>query len=89
MMTEETAMNRPNILNLLRASHDEITVLRRRIAELEPKAHAYDTLAATVRLNVREQGRYDASDVAWQIKQTVERIEAERAAERAAEAVEP
>lgn len=84
-MSEETAMNRPNILNLLRSAHDEITVLRRRVGELEPKAHAYDTLAATVRLNVREQGGYGAPDIAWQIKQTVEKIVAEREAERAAE----
>ena len=82
IMTEETAMNRPNILNLLRGAHDEITILRRRVAELEPKAHAYDTLAATVRLNVCEGGGYAGPDLAWRIKEAVEKIEAERDAER-------
>lgn len=83
MITEtESALNRPNILRLLRAAHDEIAVLRRRCAELEPKAHAYDTLAATVRLSIREGGGYAGIDIAWEIKQTVDRIIQEREAER-------
>jgi hypothetical protein len=33
-----------------------------------PKAHAYDTIAATVRLNVREGGGYAGVDVAWRLQ---------------------
>lgn len=76
-------MDRPETLNLLRRAHDEITSQRRVIAELAPKAHAYDTLAIIARLSEptgNQQGY--GEDVAWRLKQAVEQLEKEREEER-------
>lgn len=75
-------MDRPETLHLLRSAHDEIITLRRRVAELEPKAHAYDTIAINARLTKKHQGDYAQVDVAWELKNAVEAIVAERDAEK-------
>lgn len=75
-------MERGETLATLRNAHDEMIQLRRRIVELEPKAHAYDTLAATVRLNVREEGGYASVDAAWRLKLAIDELVAEREVER-------
>lgn len=77
-------MDRPETLNLLRSAHDEIMTLRRKVADLEPRAHAYDTIAINARLTVAPQGGYAQVDVAWQLKEAVEKLVAEREAERPA-----
>ena len=81
-------MDRTETLSLLRAAHDEVVTLRRRVTELEPRAHAYDTLAIIARLSVHPENQGYGVGVAWRLKQAVEEIEAEREAERIAEQAE-
>ena len=75
-------MDRPEMLNHLRLAHDEIVTLRRQVAELAPKAHAYDTLAILARQSVHEPPQGYSEDVAWRLRKAVEQLEAEREAER-------
>lgn len=80
-MTDEqkdTPMNRPEVLRALRMGHDEIIRLKRYVAELEPKAHAYDTIAQMTRLTINEPMHGYGEDPAWVIKSLVERIVSER-----------
>ena len=77
-------MDRPELLTLLRQAHDEVVNLRRRTAELEPKAHAYDTVAILARQSVHPESQGYGIDVAWLLKEAVEKLEAERALEQAA-----
>jgi hypothetical protein len=74
-------MERLELLRMLRMSHDEIVTLRRTNAELAPRAHAYDTIAQLSRLTENNEPRGMQEDVAWLLKQAVEKIEAERLAE--------
>lgn len=74
-------MDRPETVRLLRQAHDEIVTLRRRVADLEPRAHAYDTIAIQSRLTVKPEGGYASIDIAWELKKAVEDLEAERKAE--------
>ncbi len=76
-------MDRPKMLSLLRAGHDEITLLRRQIAALEPKAHAYDTIAQMAALTKHPSSQGYGEDVAWRMKAAVEALVAEREAEKA------
>lgn len=74
-------MERPELVRLLRMAHDEIITLRRQVADLEPRARAYDNIDRIIRMIPRApQGH--GEDVAWSLKQTVERITAERDAEK-------
>lgn len=58
-------------------AHDEIISLRARLADAEPKAHAYETIAQLSRLTVnREQRGYAGLDIAWRIKGLLERAKA-------------
>lgn len=77
-----SSIERPEIVNALRVGHDEILRLRRKIELLEPKAHAYDTLAQIARLTVQETQQGYGEDPAWRIKSIVERLVAEREAEK-------
>lgn len=81
MNDKPNKVERPDILRALRMGHDEIVTLRRRVAELEPKAHAYETISQIARLTVTERSQGYGEDAAWRIKQLVEQIEAERDAE--------
>lgn len=74
-------MEKPELGQLLRRAHDEVVTLRRRVADLEPRAHAYDTIAINARLTVRDGGGYAGIDVAWELKKAVEDLDAERKAE--------
>lgn len=74
-------MDRPELLCLLRLAHDEVVTLRRRVAELEPKAHAYDTLAILARQSVHPESQGYGVDVAWRLKEAVEKMEADRASD--------
>lgn len=77
-------MDRPETIQLLQRAHNEIVTLRRQVAELAPRAHAYDTVAALARLKEEPAQGY-SEDVAWRIKQAVETLEAERKAEQMSE----
>lgn len=83
-MTEK--VERPDVINALRMAHDEIITLRRRVEALEPRAHAYDTIARIAALSVNPENVGYSEDVAWRVKGIVERLVAERDAEREAEA---
>ena len=56
----------------LMAAHDEIVNLRSRLAVVEPKAHAYDTIAQLSRLTLHEERSGFAPDPAWRIKKLLE-----------------
>lgn len=77
-----SAISRPELLNLLRTGHDEIVTLRRKVDVLEPKAHAYDTIAIHARIANTEPPTGWGVDVAWQLKGAVEQLVAERESER-------
>jgi hypothetical protein len=79
---ETDKMERPEIISLLRRAHDELITLRRQVAALEPKAHAYDTIAQLARLSHHPESQGYSEDVAWRLKQAVDTLVAERAAER-------
>jgi hypothetical protein len=84
-MNKETTMKkieRPEIVTALRLAHDEIIRLRRKVELLEPKAHAYDTLAQVARLTIHEPMQVHGEDPAWRVKNMVDRLVAEREAER-------
>lgn len=76
-------MDRPETISLLRHAHDEVISLRRQVADLEPRAHAYDTIAILARQSVHPQPQGMGVDVAWRLKQAIEGLVAEREAERA------
>lgn len=78
----DLAVERPEIINALRVAHDEIINLRRELAEVRPKAHAYDTIAQLAQLSVHREPQGYGEDAAWRVKQMVERLIAEREAER-------
>ena len=75
-------MDRPALVRLLRVAHDEIVTLRREIEALRPRAHAYDTIAQIARLTAKDHKQGYGEDIAWRLKQEVERITKERAAEQ-------
>lgn len=78
-------MDLPETIQLLRISHDEIVRLRAQVAALEPRAHAYDTIALLARQADHPPQQGYGEDPLWRVKQAVEALEAEREAERAAE----
>lgn len=63
----------PDAKRLLGQARDEIISLRVRLEATEPKAHAYDTLAQYARLTAGDGPRGMGVDVAWMIKQAIER----------------
>ena len=63
----------PELKQLLRMAHDEIISLRARLAYAEPKAEAYDTIAQIASLSKKEENRGYSVDVAWRIKEAVEK----------------
>jgi hypothetical protein len=71
-------MDLPETISLLRHAHDEVVTLRRRVADLEPKAHAYDTMAIIARQSVRPESQAYGIDVVWRLKEAVEKLDAER-----------
>lgn len=78
----DTPVERPEIITALRIAHDEIVALRRRIADLEPRAHAYDTIAQIAHISRKPVTQGYGEDPAWRVKQIVDRLVAERQAER-------
>lgn len=62
--------------------HGEIIQLRRKVNDLEPRAHAYDTIAILARQSAPKEQSYGTIDPAWVIKALVEKIETERTNEK-------
>lgn len=79
---EDEKVERSDIINALRHAHDEIITLRRHVEVIEPKAHAYDTIAQMTRLTIPEQIRGGKIDAAWRVKDIYERLLKEREVER-------
>jgi hypothetical protein len=65
------------------SAHDEIVSLRARLAHMEPKADAYDTIARIARLTVQDEARGYSVDVAWRIKSLLEKVKTPAAEEEA------
>lgn len=78
-------MDKIETVRLLRLAHDEIITLRRRNTELEPKAHAYETLAIVARLSAPKENLSFAEDVAWRLKEAVESLSEEIARDTASD----
>lgn len=77
-MDNNSKIERPEIISALRFAHDEIVRLRRQIAVLEPKAHAYDTIAQVARLSIQNANIGYGEDPAWRVKQVIDALVAER-----------
>lgn len=81
-------MDIPETISLLRKAHDEVVNLRRRISGMEPKAHAYDTIAILARQSDNYNGvSFGTVDVAWRLEEAVNELVAQREAENLAEPV--
>jgi hypothetical protein len=62
-------------MQLLRRAHDEVLNQRFRVAHLEPKAHAYDTIAQIARLSIDSVPPQGAEiDIAWRLKEMVDKL---------------
>lgn len=66
----------PETRELLARAHDEIRSLRNLVAELGPKADAYDTIAQLARLTAKEENRSMTVDVVWLISQALDKSDA-------------
>lgn len=77
-MADNSKIERPEIISALRMAHDEIVRLRRQVSILEPKAHAYDTIAQVARLSIQNTNVGYGEDPAWRVKQMVDALVAER-----------
>lgn len=72
-------MNTQRIIEVLKATSEEIKGLRRIIVEV--KAEAYDTIATLTHRVFREEGSAQAKlDATWQARQLVEHLEQQLAA---------
>lgn len=63
-----------NLIGLLASARSDILALRSEVKYLEPKAHAYDTIAMVARMNERQgcHGEaYASVDTAWQIEEVL------------------
>lgn len=72
-------MNDKEAIEMMRRSSAEIKSLRSRISALEPKAHAYDSLAAVIRMFPQPAQGY-GEDIAWRLDKRISELEAEHAA---------
>ena len=60
--------------HMMQRCSEEIRSLRARIAHLEPKAHAYDTLSAVLGLLPRPSQCY-GEDLAWRLDKEIAEID--------------
>lgn len=63
-------MEHPETLMLLRRASEEIRQLRAHLARIEPKAEAYDNIAAILRMMPKQSGGY-GPDVLWEIEKHI------------------
>lgn len=77
-MTRE-ASNR-EMIEMMRRCSSEIKDLRRQIADLQPKAEAYEYLTAVIRLVPDQRGRGMKEDLAWVLDKRIREIEEAEAA---------
>lgn len=76
MSIDFTSIDAGELNQILLSAHDEIVSLRTRLANVEPKADAYDTIARLARLIVSDEARGYSVDVAWRIKSLLEKAKA-------------
>lgn len=75
-------IEKPEIIQVLRHAHDEIIRLRRKIEALEPRAHAYDTIAQIAAISRHDVKVGYGEDPTWRIKKMVDDLVAERMAQK-------
>lgn len=66
----EKVISRGEFMDMMQRCRNEIMGLRAHIAHLEPKAEAYDSLAAVIRQLPRQTGGM-SEDLVWRIDQRV------------------
>lgn len=72
-------MNDNEAIQMMERSSSEIKALRARIASLEPKAHAYDSICTILGLLPRPSQGY-GEDVAWMLDRRIGEIKKAMAA---------
>lgn len=81
----DNVIERFDIVAALRVAHDEIAVLRDKVRTLEPKAHAYDTIAQVTRLSIHQEQQSYGEDALWRIRHMIDRLIHEREAGKGGE----
>lgn len=81
-------MNDQEAMEMMARCVSEIRELRRRIDQLQPKADAYDNIAAILHLLPR-QGVGMAEDLVWRLEKRMLELQKEREDREAAEAKGP
>jgi len=74
MSQPKAQMSTQETIEMMRRCSAEIKELRARIAVLEPKAHAYDSMAQILGLLPRPPQGY-AEDVAWLLDKRIRELE--------------
>jgi len=68
-------MTNKEAVEMMQRAASEIEELRRRISQLEPKAHAYDSVAQVLRLLPQPSVGY-GEDVAWMLRKRIKELQA-------------
>ena len=68
-------MNDKEAVDMMRRCHDEIRALRAEIDRLTPKADAYESLAAVLRLLPKPSVGY-GEDLTWLLQKRIREVEA-------------
>lgn len=74
-MVSEDCVSKTDHIQMMTRCAEEIEGLRRQIAHLEPKAHAYDQLSAVLALLPRPSQAY-GEDLAWRLRSEIKRLTA-------------
>jgi hypothetical protein len=70
-------MNQNAQIQMMERCVEEIRMLRMRIDDLAPKAHAYDTLGNLVRLLSPKESQGYGEDILWRLQKTIEQEKAD------------
>jgi hypothetical protein len=70
-------MDNRTAMRLMQEASDEITRLRRQVEMLEPKAHAYDTIAQIAQLSRKDRGGYASVDINYELKTFINELQKE------------
>lgn len=71
-------------IEMMQRCVEEIDTLRGRIAALEPKAHAYDSLAQVLRMVPQPSQGY-GEDLAWKLRREIDNLKKQMVEPAAAE----
>lgn len=67
-------MNETDTIQMMQRCAEEIQLLRNRIADLEPKAHAYDSIATILGLLPKTTQGY-GEDLVWRLRKQIQEIQ--------------